>query len=574
MKKFNLYTQVIFLLLLTSCFNAYKTVKVDPHKKPKHEKFGNDFMITTQGEGTSLAAMDMINQGGNIIDAAIAASFAISVERPHSTGLGGGGFLIYYDSKTKKSHVFDFREMAPLKSHKKYFLDENGKQIRDKSITGGFAVGTPGLVKGLVEIHEKFGNLSFDKTVAPAIKLAREGFKVYPNLHKAMSAEKERLAKFKDSRETFLNKNGGPWPIGHNLIQEDLAKTLEEIAKSKDQDFYTGKIAKSIVSSIQKAGADMTLADLKGYEVKNRKAIRGTYKGYEVISMPPPSSGGTHIVEILNILEAYDLKSMGVQNPKTIHLTSTAMQLAFRDRQRYMGDTDFVDVPLDMLISKEYAKKLRAKINEKKAFTFEELGEEAKKQMESDHTTHFSIMDKEGNIVVSTQTINGWFGSALVAKGTGIVLNNEMDDFAASADGVNLFGALGGKNNLVEPKKRPLSSMSPTIVLKDGRPILALGTPNGTRILTCVAQTILNYIEHQLPLWDAVAATRYHHQWYPDEIRVDSPFFDTNTKMHLQALGHKVSHKPFGCSIQAISFEKGKLHGVSDMRGYGLAHGK
>lgn len=572
-KTSHLVLTITLIFIAIACDSSYRQVKVDAENKKKHELISDNFMITTQGEGTSAAGLEIIKAGGNIIDAAVAVSFAISVERPHSTGIGGGGFLIYYDAKTKKSHVYDFREMAPLKSHKKYFVDAEGKQIKDKSLTGGFAAGTPGLVRGLAKIHKDLGKMDWDKTVQPAIKLARNGFKVYPALHTAMSAERDRLLKFTDSKEIFLNKAGEPWPIGHVLVQEDLAKTLETIAQTYGEDFYTGDIAKKIVASIQEQKADMSMQDLAGYEVKKRDAIKGTYKGYEIISMPPPSSGGTHIVQILNILEDYDLKSMGVQNPKTIHLTSAAMQLAFRDRQRYMGDSDFVDVPLKTLTSKDYAARLRKLIKKNKALSFEELKTPSPLGKEPEHTTHFSLMDKEGNIVVSTQTINGWFGSALVAEGTGIVMNNEMDDFAASASGVNLFGALGGENNLVEARKRPLSSMSPSIVIKDGKPVLALGTPSGTRILTCVAQTILNYIEHELPLWEAVAATRYHHQWYPDEIRVDPPYFYTNTKKELQAMGYKINEKGFGCSIQAIANENGKLHGVSDMRGYGQAVG-
>ena len=573
MKKLNLMSLVVLILLIAACESPFRKVKIEKEKKHKHELIADNFMITTQGEGTSAAGLEIIKAGGNIIDAAIAVSFAISVERPHSTGIGGGGFLIYYDAKTKMSHVYDFREMAPVKAHKKYFLDKEGNQIKEKSLTGGFAAGTPGLVRGLAKIHADLGKMEWSKTVQPAIKLAREGFKVYPALNRAMEAEKENLMKFKDSKEIFLNKDNEAWPIGHILVQEDLAKSLERIAASKGEDFYTGEIAKKIVKTMQAEGADMSMEDLAGYEVKKRDPILGTYKGYEIISMPPPSSGGTHIVQILNILEKFDLKSMGVQNPQTIHYTSAAMQLAFRDRQRYMGDTDFVKVPLKTLTSKEYAKNLRKLIKRNRALSFEELKTPSPFGTEPEHTTHFSLMDKEGNIVVSTQTINGWFGSALVAEGTGIVMNNEMDDFAASADGVNLFGALGGENNLVEARKRPLSSMSPSIVLKDGKPIMALGTPSGTRILTCVAQTILNYIEHDLSLWDAVAATRYHHQWYPDEIRVDAPYFDTNTKKELQAMGYKINEKSFGCSIQAITREKGKLHGVSDMRGYGQAVG-
>ena len=291
--------------------------------------------------------------------------------------------------------------------------------------------------------------------------------------------------------------------------------------------------------------------------------------------MPPPSSGGTHIIQILNILEGYNLKEMGAQSAKAIHLTSTAMQIAFADRAKYMGDADFVTVPVKKLLSKEYAAGLRRLIDENKALASNKLPVPFHMVPEPDHTTHFTIMDGEGNIVSSTQTINGWFGSAVTVPGTGIVMNNEMDDFASHVGGVNLFGAIGGANNLVSPRKRPLSSMSPTIIFdKKGLPLMALGTPSGTRILTCVMQTTLNVLEHDMNLWDAVAATRFHHQWKPEEIRVGPPYLDADVEAQLEAMGHKINHKSLGCKIQAIKVEKdGVLHGVSDPREEGMSFG-
>ncbi|MCO4753023.1 MAG: gamma-glutamyltransferase family protein, partial [Bacteriovoracaceae bacterium] len=339
--------------------------------------------------------------------------------------------------------------------------------------------------------------------------------------------------------------------------------------------FYKGFVANQIARNQKKIGGLITLKDLANYKVKTRKPIEGTYKGYKVVSMPPPSSGGAHIIQILNILEGYNLKEMGPQSAEAIHLTSTAMQIAFADRAKYMGDSDFVNVPVKKITSKKYAAGLRALIPKDKAIASSEFPVPFHKVPEPDHTTHFTIMDAEGNIVSSTQTINGWFGSAVTVPKTGIVMNNEMDDFASHVGGVNLFGAVGGKNNLVSPRKRPLSSMSPTIVYnKEGKPFLALGTPSGTRILTCVMQTTLNILEHDMGLWDAVSATRYHHQWSPEVIRVGAPYFDPKTEAQLKAMGHKIQHKSLGCKVQAIKVEKnGLLHGVSDPREEGMSYG-
>jgi gamma-glutamyltranspeptidase/glutathione hydrolase len=555
------------LIILLSCDSGLRVQKLLPGKQKKnYEKFSQKFVVASQGENTSKSAIEIMQKGGNIIDAAIAASFSISVERPHSSGLGGGGFLIYYRASDQKTFVYDFRETGPRYFHPKIFVDKEGKQIVDKSRTGAFAIGIPGLVKGLATIHREHGKIDFKKTVDPAIRLAKQGLTVYPALHKAIDSSKERLSKFKDSKKIFLNDKQMPWPIGHRLIQRDLATTLEKIAASYGDDFYSGETAQKIVKSLNSHGAQLKIENLKSYTVKKREPIVGTYKNYEIVSMPPPSSGGTHIIQILNILENIDLKKLGVQSPQAIHYTAASMQLAFRDRQTYMGDTDFVEVPLKKLISKKYAKNLFKMIPEKRALKFQEIADSIPKKIEPDHTTHFSLMDADGNVVVSTQTINGWFGSALVAEGTGIVMNNEMDDFAASADGVNLFGALGGKNNLPQYNKRPLSSMSPTIVFKGGRPLLALGTPSGTRILTCVAQVILNYIEYEMPLWESVAASRIHHQWYPDQLRMGPPMLKKETREALKKMGYELNDKSLGCKIQAIAKEGEVLHGVSDPR--------
>lgn len=565
---------IITLLFMACSPGLRKAPLIKGKERSQYEARGKKYMISTQGVGTTKAAQFVFDKGGNIFDAAVAASFAISVERPHSTGIGGGGFMVIHHEG--KDVAFDFREMAPRMAQSRMFLDKAGKQIPEKSLTGPFAVGTPGLVAGVLEVHQQYGKLDLATVMQPAIELAEKGFKIYPALAVAMEAKASKLCQFPASKKIFLNKDCTGKKAGELLVQADLARTLKTIAKKGRKGFYRGEVANKIVASQKKYGGLITHKDLKNYLVKKRDPVVGEYKGYKIVSMPPPSSGGTHVIQILNILEGFDLKAMGAQSAQAIHLTSSAMQIAFADRAEYMGDADFKSVPVKTLISKDYAKKLREKIPLDAALSSKDFPIPFGKIMpESDHTTHFTIMDGKGNIVTSTQTINGWFGSSMVAEGTGIVMNNEMDDFASHVGGVNLFGAIGGKNNLVEPRKRPLSSMSPSIVYdKDGKPFMALGTPSGTRILTCVMQTILNVLEHEMNLWDAVAATRYHHQWKPEEIRVGPPYFDAATESKLKAMGHKINYKPLGCKIQAIQKQNdGSLIGVSDPREEGMSLG-
>lgn len=543
------------------------------HHLATHEAKSTQYMISTQGKVSTQAGVKMFELGGNAFDAFTAISFAISVERPQSTGIGGGGFLLYYHPSMSEPHSLDFREKAPLQSHKKIFLDKDGKEIPRKSLDGIFAGGIPGLVAGVLEAHKKFGKLPLKTVMAPAIALARDGFSVYPHLAMSLEKRKEVIAKFESSKKIFFNEKGEPLKEGDLLVQEDLFKTLTLISEQGAKAFYSGKIAQAFVNESKRRGGVFTLEDFKKYNVVERRPVKGTYKGHEVYSMGPPSSGGIHIIQILNILEGYNLKEKGVLTADSVHHISSAMQLAFADRAKFLGDSDFVKVPIKGLISKSYAKELRKKITKNKAIPSDQIYHGSPFKYESDQTTHFTVVDKEGNILTSTQTINGLMGSALVIEGTGIVLNNEMDDFATKPGAQNLFGAVGGEANLVEPGKRPLSSMSPTIVFKKGKPLLALGTPSGTRILTCVAQTILNYIEFNLPLYESVAAVRYHHQWRPDYIRLDDQA-PKKLVQNLEGMGYKVKKKNLGCKVQAISFENGLLHGVSDPRGEGMSLGK
>lgn len=564
---------LFLLMVLIGCSHKVRIVApTTTEPRVAHEAEAIKAMVTTQGQGTTHAALSLLNREGNIIDAFVAASFAISVERPHSTGIGGGGFLLYFSKAENKVYAFDFREIAPLAASKNMYLTKKGETQELLSQEGVLAVANPGLVKGLYEIHARFGKLPWKDCIQPAIKLAREGFPLYEQLHEALEDRRELLLQDPEARVTFFTKEGKTPLLGTTVIQENLAKTLEIIADKGSEGFYSGKVADSIVKTIKSKKGLLTHKDLRTYKMVERTPVTGMYKGLKIYSMPPPSSGGIHVIQILKMLEPYDLKGMGPQSTDAVHLTANAMQRAFLDRASYLGDPDFHPVPTKELTDDSYLKKLSQSINTEKAIKASDL-KPIPLPYESSDTTHFTIADKDGNLVASTQTINGWFGSGVIAKGTGIILNNEMDDFAQKIGAQNLFGAVGGQNNLVEPRKRPLSSMSPTIITKNDEPFMALGSPSGTRIITCVAQTILNSVEFDMPLYEAVAATRIHQQWQPDQLKIETPFLEPKVEQELKERGHDVVHERLGCSIQAIRKNKKGWNGVSDPRGEGLAQG-
>lgn len=571
---------IILLILFTSCTlnNSNFTTRYFSSNAKNLEKnysfIGKKYAIATQGRFATDAGKKMFELGGNIYDAFAAISFVISVERPQSTGIGGGGFLLHYSSKMKKPEAIDFREKAPIRSFEKMFLDENGNEKSKSSIVGVDSVGVPGLVAGVLEIHQKYGKLPLIQVLHPAIELAQNGFQVYPELAFALKYKEKDLAQFPSSVEIFF-KNGEPLKEGDLLIQNDLASTLNLIAQNGKKGFYSGRVAQSISSISKKIGrAFITEDDFKLYNVKYREAVKGSYRGNTIYSMSPPSSGGIHVIQILNILANVNLKSMGISSPESIHYVSAAMQAAFADRAKYLGDADFKKVPIEGLISTQYADSIFKSIQKNKAMRKINRFHGNPFEFEKDQTTHFSIMDIDGNVISSTQTINGYFGSSVVAPGTGIVLNNEMDDFATKVGASNLFGAVGGENNLIEPQKRPLSSMSPTIIFdNNGIPKMSIGTPSGTRILTCVMLTILNYLEFELPLYDSVAALRYHHQWSPDSIRVEEIGFSNSVTQRLKQFGYEIDQQDLGCRIQAVAREGESLIGVSDPRGEGMSGG-
>ncbi len=549
-----------------------REVKLAP--RTQVEAHGNKWMVSTQGKYATDAAAKVLHDGGNVIDAAIAASLVIGVERPQSTGIGGGGFLIYHEAKSGKNYVFDFRERAPLRAHPKMYLDKNGEVIKDLSVVGSLAVGVPGLVRGLNHLHHRFATKSWSSLVAPAEQLARDGFEVYPSLERALKETAPDLSKFSESKSTFLHADASPMKEGEHVVQKNLAHTLQVISKNPES-FYSGVIAKNIVRSVKAHGGIISLRDLKEYKVKERTAVTADWKGFQIVSMPPPSSGGIHVIQILKLLENDPLQSYGFLSPQSLHLEAQSMQQAFADRAKYLGDPDFVKVPMKGLIAPDYIKKMRALFDINKSRPATSVSAGMPVPDDEQNTSHLTVMDAAGNTVVSTQTINGFFGSALIAENTGIILNNEMDDFAAKPGASNIFGATATSNaNQVEPKKTPLSSMSPTLILKDGKPILALGAPGGTRIITAVAQTILNYMVFQKDLYESVSAPRIHEQWQPDVLNVENQSLSQATLNDLSKRGWLIKRVPGQSHVMAVAREGSDLVGVADPRDIGTSKGE
>lgn len=529
-----------------------------------HPVYGKNGMVASEQGLATQVGLDILKQGGNAIDAAVAVGFALAVVLPNAGNIGGGGFMVLHDDKTGKDVAIDFREIAPAKASRDMYLDNQGNVIDGKSLFTHDASGVPGTVAGMEYALKKWGTMPLSKVLEPAIKLADKGFIVSDVLAQTLKEEKSTLAKWSSSKAIFF-KNGEPLKSGDLLVQKDLAKSLRLIAKQGAKAFYQGEIATKIAKEMQSQGGTMTLEDLKAYKVVERQPIIGDYRGYKVVTMPPPSSGGVHLIEILNMLEHYPIKEDGVNSAKNIHHMAESMKLAYADRSEYLGDPDFVKIPVTGLTSKAYANELVKTIDDNKARLSSNIKPGKPQPYESDQTTHFSVMDKAGNAVAVTYTLNLNFGSGIVVEGTGILLNNEMDDFSVKPGVPNAFGLVGGTANAVEAKKRPLSSMTPTIVMKNNKPWLVTGSPGGARIITTVLQSVVNTIDHEMNPAEAIITPRVHHQWLPDELRVEEGISPDTIKL-LQEKGHKVVTKaPMG-RIQIIQADDSGFYGYSDPR--------
>lgn len=529
-----------------------------------HPVYGKNGMVASEQGLATQVGLDILKQGGNAIDAAVAVGFALAVVLPNAGNIGGGGFMVLHDDKTGKDVAIDFREIAPAKASRDMYLDNQGNVIDGKSLFTHDASGVPGTVAGMEYALKKWGTMPLSKVLEPAIKLADKGFIVSDVLAQTLKEEKSTLGKWSASKAIFF-KNGEPLKSGDLLVQKDLAKSLRLIAKQGAKAFYQGEIATKIAKEMQSQGGTMTLEDLKAYKVVERQPIIGDYRGYKVVTMPPPSSGGVHLIEILNMLEHYPIKEDGVNSAKNIHHMAESMKLAYADRSEYLGDPDFVKIPVTGLTSKAYANERVKTIDDNKARPSSNIKPGKPQPYESDQTTHFSVMDKAGNAVAVTYTLNLNFGSGIVVEGTGILLNNEMDDFSVKPGVPNAFGLVGGTANAIEAKKRPLSSMTPTIVMKNNKPWLVTGSPGGARIITTVLQSVVNTIDHEMNPAEAIITPRVHHQWLPDELRVEAGISPDTIKL-LQDKGHKVVTKaPMG-RIQIIQADDSGFYGYSDPR--------
>lgn len=529
-----------------------------------HPVYGKNGMVASEQGLATQVGLDILKQGGNAIDAAVAVGFALAVVLPNAGNIGGGGFMVLHDDKTGKDVAIDFREIAPAKASRDMYLNNQGNVIDGKSLFTHDASGVPGTVAGMEYALKKWGTMPLSKVLEPAIKLADKGFIVSDVLAQTLKEEKSTLGKWSASKAIFF-KNGEPLKSGDLLVQKDLAKSFRLIAKQGAKAFYQGEIATKIAKEMQSHGGTMTLEDLKTYKVVERQPIIGDYRGYKVVTMPPPSSGGVHLIEILNMLEHYPIKEDGVNSAKNIHHMAESMKLAYADRSEYLGDPDFVKIPITGLTSKAYANERVKTIDDNKARLSSNIKPGKPQPYESDQTTHFSVMDKAGNAVAVTYTLNLNFGSGIVAEGTGILLNNEMDDFSVKPGVPNAFGLVGGTANAIEAKKRPLSSMTPTIVMKNNKPWLVTGSPGGARIITTVLQSVVNTIDHEMNPAEAIITPRVHHQWLPDELRVEEGISPDTIKL-LQDKGHKVVTKaPMG-RIQIIQADDSGFYGYSDPR--------
>lgn len=521
-------------------------------------------MVATEQELATQIGVDILKAGGNAVDAAVAVGFALAVALPNAGNIGGGGFMMVHDAKSGKDIALDFREVAPKGASRNMYLDDKGNVVDGKSLFTHYAVGVPGTVAGMTHALSRWGSMPLSTVMAPAIALADKGYPVSITLAKTLGQEKKNMGKWPATQAIFW-KNGAPLQVGEPLVQKDLAQSLRLISQQGAKAFYQGEIAQKIAAEMAPHTNAITLEDLRDYKVVEREPVRGTYRGYQIVTMPPPSSGGAHLLQILNMMERWPMKQWGADSAQSVHYMTEAMKLAYADRAEYLGDPDFVKIPLQGLISKRYADALATGIKPQQAKPSQDIKPGKPQPYESDQTTHYSVVDKAGNAVAVTYTLNTNFGSGIVAKGTGILLNNEMDDFAAKPGVANAYGLVGGDANAVQAGKRPLSSMTPTLVLKDGKPALVTGSPGGARIITTVLQQIVNYIDYGMNPLEAAATPRFHHQWTPDELRIEKGF-SVDTLNLLQQWGHKVALKPAMGRTQTIEIRNGLLLGASDPR--------
>ena len=564
MRKLLLALSVIILPL--AAFGQLTGNEIIRYRNLQHPVLGASGMVAAQNRLSAEVGAQVLADGGNAVDAAIATGFSLAVTLPRAGNLGGGGFMLIHDANSGENVAIDYREMAPQGATRDMYLDENGDVDSNRARFSHLAAGVPGTVAGFYYAHQKFGRLSWQRLLQPAIRQARDGIIVSYDFATLLKRRQSSLCRDEAACGYFYKQGGVPYEAGELFVQEDLAGTLQLIAEQGPDAFYKGRIAAQIIAEMQRGGGLIDAPSLAAYRPVARSAVHGTYRGYDIVTMPPPSSGGIHILQMLNILEHFPVAELGAGSADSVHLLTEVARLAYADRSKHLGDPGFYEVPGKWLTSKAYAEELAATIDLGQARDSEDIAPGIAPLSESDDTTHFSVIDIDGNVVANTYTLNFSFGSGIAVAGAGFLLNNEMDDFSAKAGVPNAYGLLGGDANAVAAGKRPLSSMTPTIVFADGEPWFATGTPGGSRIITSVLQMIVNMIDHRMNLAAATAAPRMHHQWYPDVLQLESGFSPDTIRL-LQQRGHTVADSRYSMgSLQSVGKVDGVFRGASDPR--------
>lgn len=551
-KNFLLFIYVLFAAVCCNTISANKPV------------VSSNGMVISAHPLASEAGIEILKKGGNAVDAAVAMEFALAVVFPDAGNIGGGGFMIYRSSDGGVD-ALDYREVAPLKGHRDMYLDKNGDVIPDKSVYGTLASGVPGTVDGMVKAHKKYGKLDWSVVLEPAIKLAEKGFKITVKQADDINMQRELFIKYNPKGITFVKEKN--WKEGDLLVQTDLAKTLKLIRDKGRDGFYKGETADLIVSQMKESGGIISHKDLEEYNAVWRTPIVGSFQNYKVISMPPPSSGGIALASLLSTIEPYPISEWGFQEEKTIQLMVEAQRRVYADRATYLGDPDFWDVPQKQLLDKSYLKQKMSDISFEKATPSTDIKPTLPGWKESPQTTHYCVVDKDRNAVSATTTLNDWFGSRVMVNGAGFLLNDQMDDFSAKPGTPNIYGLVGGEANAIQPQKRMLSSMTPTILEKDCDLYMVVGTPGGSTIITSVFQTILNITQFGMNAQEAVSKPRFHHQWLPDDIQVEDNAISEKVRNALKAKGYKITPRESWGRVEAIVVEGNRLEGGADPRG-------
>lgn len=562
MKK--ILTPFISLLVLQTLFA--NDLPIIEYQAINHPVIDNQGMVVSQRKIASEVGAQILKEGGNAVDAAVATGLALAVVLPRAGNLGGGGFMIIHLKEEDRNIAIDYREKAPSGAFRDLFLDENGNYDKKKAQFSLLSAGVPGSVAGFHHALMNYGTLSWEEVLKPAIRLAEEGFEIPHDLANTLASKRyrARLSSNEAAAKVFYKEDKSLYKAGETLVQNDLANTLRQLSEFGPDAFYKGEIAKLIIKEMERNGGLITLEDLSNYQIAERKPLNGQYKDYKIVSMPPSSSGGTHLIQMLNMLEEFPIKEMGFGSAESIHILSEVMKRAYADRSKYLGDTDFYKVP-SSLTSKDYAKSLNAFISKDKITPSDEISAGNPFPYESPDTTHFSVMDSFGNAVSNTYTLNFSYGSGMMIPGTGMLINNEMDDFSSKPGTPNGYGLLGSEANAIEGNKRPLSSMTPTIIFKNDEPYMVFGSPGGSRIITTVLQVALNVMDHDMNIAQAVHSPRIHHQWLPEILMIESGF-GPDTERLLTEKGYKLYPSSTMGSVQAIMKEGDYFYGSADPR--------